>query len=99
MSVRDDVSPGRGLRYAVVTVLTLAVVATLALVLTAPPDVRWLAGSGPPGTAGPSPTVAPTPTPTPAPPAPTIRRTPVRVALFGDSQASALYVTRPRAVD
>ena len=31
-------------------------------------------------------------------PAPTQRHTPVRVAIFGDSQATALYETRPRSV-
>jgi hypothetical protein len=100
MAVRDDVPRGRGLRYAVAAVLTVAVVAPLALVLTAPPDVRWLAGTGPPATVGPAATVPPpTPAPTTEPPAPKPRPTPVRVALFGDSQASALYQTRPRAVD
>jgi hypothetical protein len=55
------------------------------------PDGGRTATDGPPTTAAPPPT--PTATPTPSP-----RRTPVKVAIFGDSQGTALYFTRPRTV-
>ncbi len=53
------------------------------------------------GTGTTSVTGSPSPTPaltTPPPTPPTLRHTPVRVAIFGDSQATALYATRPPSV-
>jgi hypothetical protein len=49
-----------------------------------------------PVSASPTATAAATPSPTPAP---SPRATPVKVAIFGDSQATALFATRPKSVD
>lgn len=58
--------------------------------LATPPVAPTSAGAAP---------LTPTPTPTPTPTAAPLRRhTPVRVALFGDSQGTALYATRPPGV-
>jgi hypothetical protein len=71
--------------------LVLVVVAALVGCSTAAPVAVW---------STPATTMAPVATPTPTPaPAPVHRKTPVPVAIFGDSQATALYRTRPLSVD
>lgn len=77
-------------------------------------NARWVAGwmvlvlltaggcaADPPAVTGADPTpvaTGPSPTPAPTKPPPSPRPTPVRVAIFGDSQATALYTTRPPSV-
>jgi GDSL-like Lipase/Acylhydrolase family len=89
---------GRFPRYAVVAVAVLAIVAALGWRLTSPAGVRWSpAEHGAAATGSPLATVSP-PGVSPSPTSPPLRRTPVKVAIFGDSQGTALYVTRPRTV-
>jgi len=79
-------------RFVVTVLLVMAVVAAVGWRLTLPVDGHWVAAvTGPSSTAGPA-----TPGPTTPPPSP--RATPVKVAIFGDSQATALFATRPREV-
>ena len=80
-------------RFVVAVLLTLAVVAAVGWWLTLPVDAQWVAAvTGQSTTADPA-----TPGPTTPPPSP--RATPVKVAIFGDSQATALFATRPREVN
>jgi hypothetical protein len=91
-------------RYATATVvatfaaaLSLAIVAALGGQLI-PASSQWMPGPvGTPGGVSPLATVSPTPiSPSTAPPS--LRPTPVKVAIFGDSQGTALYATRPKSV-
>jgi hypothetical protein len=84
----------------------LSVVAAVALVAgVAAVGWRMTLASSNRGTATPRPAplvttsspVSPVPT-SPSPPAPSRRPTPVKVAIFGDSQGTALYMTRPKSV-
>jgi hypothetical protein len=91
-SARTRRASTRWRRFAAAALLGLASIAGCAPAPSPPP-----ATAGPAPTADPSVPASPTPTPTPTP-TPSARRTPIKVSIFGDSQASALYFTRPRTV-
>ena len=87
----------RWLRPAAATLVALAVLAVVGwrLIIATTPRVATtnpvpVAGAAS-ATAAPSPTITPTPTASRRP-------IPVKVAIFGDSQGTALYATRPRSV-
>jgi hypothetical protein len=85
-------------RYLVAVVLTAALVAAAGWWLSTSRNraATWVAtpiAAGRPSTAGSGTPSPPAPTPSATP---TRRSTPVKVAIFGDSQATALYTTRPQ---
>jgi len=79
---------GRRFRARCAAVLTLALLAGCSS--TATPSA-----AGPSTTLSPSAAASPPSTPTPTP---SRRKTPVKVAIFGDSQGTALFATRPSTV-
>jgi len=82
-------------RLLAVTAAAVSLTTTMAgCALTPGTESRWQTGGESP-TATISATPSPTPTPTPTP---VRRKTPVTVAIFGDSQGTALYKTRPSSV-
>ncbi len=83
-------------RYAAAAA-SLTLVAVAGCAVAAPADTRWVATRSTAPVGGGTPTPV-SPTPSPSPTAPPLRPIPVRVAIFGDSQATALYATRPRNV-
>lgn len=91
-------------RYALASLVVLALVAAAGWWLDAArPASTWVAsGEGQPtptpGATGPSPAPPSQSPPTSPTPAPTRRHIPVTVAIFGDSQATALYTTRPQKI-
>jgi hypothetical protein len=83
----------------VAALTSLAVVAAagwwLGTAAGARPAATWVATPLASGSTAPGPAASSPPAPTPAP---SRRHTPVKVAIFGDSQATALYATRPPSV-
>jgi hypothetical protein len=96
--------PGDGLRgrrwprYAAATLASLALVTAVGCRSTAPAGTPSAAATNStPVAGGPTATVGPT-TISPPAPTPSRRRIPVKVAIFGDSQGTALYAARPTSV-
>ncbi len=89
-------------RYVAVSVALVAVVVAGWRLTTSPGTRPAAANNGIPVAGSPSATPGPaTPSPTAAGPSmspPPTRRTPVKVAIFGDSQGTALYANRPAKV-